>query len=110
MSSLTSLYNIPSDDPSFDEWAFNHAAHHYDIVRRIYEVYKIAVPQYILYPSVRQEFPEYLHQIMHEDMDSVLNISGNNLLGINWQDSGELSVWLGLNASEHIQASDILKV
>lgn len=109
---LASIQNIPDDDISFQQWAFSHAGHHTDLNRRIYELFNIAVPGYVLYPfsQADESIWEYYHQITHSNMDAVLGITGNNLLGINWKDQGELSVWIELNFSEHLQASAILGV
>lgn len=93
-----------------DEWSFAHMAHHRDIIRTIYELGSIALPEYALDPINISDVGnwERLHQTMHEQMDSLLGIAGYNLLGLNWQDENNLAAWITLNAVEHRTAGDIL--
>lgn len=47
----------------------------------------------------------YQHQVMHQQMDLILGIAGQDLLGLDWDDPDQRSLWITLNADEHIQAS-----
>lgn len=108
---LATLYNVPASQPELDEWAFAHMAHHRDIIRLIYELGAIALPEYALDPVQTDTTStdwERLHQTMHTQMDILLGIAGYNLLGVNWQDENRLSAWIVLNADEHFQAGNIL--
>ena len=112
MSGLADLYNVPGTDEERAQWAFAHMAHHRDINRRIYELVKIALPEYILDP-VNPNDPgewEYQHQIMHDNQNQILGIDGQDLTDVDWKDPRILNGWIFLNASEHYQASAILEI
>lgn len=112
MSGLADLYNVPSNDEERAFWAFAHMAHHRDINRRIYELVKIALPEYILDQINPDDVGtwEYQHQLMHDAQNSLLNIDGQDLTGVDWKNNNELSAWILLNANEHYQASNILEI
>jgi len=46
VSGLAGLYNVPSTDQERAQWAFVHMAHHRDINRTIYELIKVAWPEW----------------------------------------------------------------
>lgn len=112
MSGLADLYNIPSTDEERAFWGFAHMAHHRDINRRIYELVKIALPEYILDQIDPNDVGqwEYQHQIMHDNQNQLLNIAGQDLTGVDWKNQNELAAWIFLNADEHVQASNILRI
>lgn len=89
-----------------------HMAHHRDIIRKIYELAGIALVEYLLDPFDPKNLGawDYQHQIMHQQMDSLLGIAGFNLLGVDWQNQELLAAWILLNATEHNQAADILRI
>jgi hypothetical protein len=110
--SLASLANVPNSPETQAAWSFSHMAHHRDINRRIYEVFKVALPEYLLDPFDPRETGILMqqHQIMHTNQNAILKISGNNLLDVNWLDDGERSEWIWLDWIEHKAAGDILGV
>lgn len=112
MSGLADLYNVPVTDQERAQWSFAHAAHHRDINRRIYELIKVALPEYILDPIDPSNSGawEYLHQITHDNENQILGIQGQDLTGIDWKDQNLLAGWIFLNSSEHYQASNILEI
>ena len=112
MSGLADLANVPSTDEERASWAFAHMAHHRDINRRIYELVKIALPEYILDPINPHDSGEweYQHQIMHDNFNQLLGIDGQDLTDVDWKDPRILNGWVFLNFSEHYQASNILEI
>lgn len=108
--SLASIYNVPDETEDLSQWAFAHMANHRDIIRIIFEVTGIALPEFQLDPfdPANSNTWERTHQTMHQQMNQVLGIDGNNLLGVNWQDKNRRSAWIFLQASEHRQACNIL--
>lgn len=112
MSAIADLYNVPSNDAERAQWAFAHMAHHRDINRRIYELVAISLPEYILDPINLEDMDswEYQHQLMHDNFDAILGISGFDLTGIDWKDQNQLAGWVFLNSNEHRQAADILEI
>jgi hypothetical protein len=112
MSSVAALANIPESDQQRAVWSFQHAAHHADIIRVIYQITKIALPLYVLDPfdinnnSVWND----QHQTMHNQMDQLLGISPFNLDDVDWNDKSTLGGWIFNNFSEHYQAANILEI
>ena len=112
MTGLADLANVPASDTDRAQWSFAHMAHHRDISARIYLLAKIALPEYILDP-VDPNDPgdwEYQHQIMHDNQNQLLGITGQDLTGVDWKDQRLLAAWIQLNFNEHLQASNILGI
>lgn len=112
---IAALYNIPGVAEEFNEWTFAHAVHHFDIIEAIYHRLNIALPSYILDPFDPQnpdaaETWAYQHQIMHNNQNRILGISGFDLAEVKWQDPNERAAWIQLNATEHLQAGNILQI
>jgi len=109
---LASIANVPDDQNAMNQWAFSHMAHHRDIIAAIRNRFNIILPEYILDPLDPNDLGTwgYQHQIMHNQMDTVLGIAGNDLVDVSWKDKGERSVWIDLNFREHLQANAILGV
>lgn len=110
--SVAAIFNVPTDENSLNEWAFSHMANHRDIIRVIYQVLQIALPEYSLDPIDPNDTGvwERQHQEMHSEMNLLLGTSGFDLLGLDWKDQNKLSAWIQLNAVEHRTASDILRL
>jgi hypothetical protein len=112
VSGLADLANVPTTDEERAQWSFAHMAHHRDINRRIYELVKVALPEYILDPVNPEDSGdwEYQHQLMHDAQNSILGIVGQDLTGIDWKDQRVLTAWIFLDFNEHYQASNILEI
>lgn len=110
MSAIAAIYNVPGRRDDLLSWSFAHAAHHHDIVRRIYELAGTRLDEFVLDPfnPDRPGVWLYQHQQMHRQMDSILGISSYNLLEADFKDQNELAGWIWLNADEHYQAANIL--
>lgn len=109
---LASIENTPTDQPTTDDWAFSHMAHHRDINRKIFELHGIEIPEYNLDPFNATDTVTfaYQHQEMHNDQNAVLGIAGNDLTDVQWQDQEQRASWIQLNFLEHLQANQILGV
>ena len=112
MSAVASLYNVPGTPEELAKWSMVHMAHHRDINRVIYQVFAIALPEYLLDPIDPANLGPWddLHQAMHQSQDEILGISGYNLLGIDFSNQQLLATWIFLNATEHHQVADILRI
>jgi len=112
VSGLADLYNVPTTNEERAQWSFAHMTHHRDINRRIYELIKVALPEYILDPVNPENSGEweYQHQLMHDNENAILGIQGQDLTGMDWKDQRLLAAWIWLNVNEHVQASNILEI
>ena len=112
MSSVASLYNVPSTQDELNTWAFAHAAHHHDIIRTIFQKYGLMLSEYVLDPFDINA-PDnwiYQHQTMHQDFDAILGIDGFDLTDVQFEDKNQLAGWIYLNSQEHYQAAAILEI
>lgn len=112
MSSLASLFNVPSTPEELATWSAAHQAHHRDINRRIYEILAINLPEFILDPldPKNAEIWQDQHQIMHNNQNALLGISGFALTDATFTDTNSFSGWVYLNSVEHYQAANILEI
>ena len=106
MSGIASLYNVPSTDEELTTWAFLHAAHHADINRVIQQTQGVQLSAPVLNPFDPNDMQEWLdqHQILHQQMNQVLGISGFNLDEVDFNAEGQRAGWIWLNGQEHQQA------
>ena len=109
---LAAIENIPVDQPTTDQWAFSHMAHHRDINRKIFELHGIEIPEFNLDPFDPNDIGtfRYQHQQMHNLQNAVLGIAGGDLTDVEWQDQEQRASWIQLNFIEHLQANQILGV
>jgi hypothetical protein len=110
--SIAALFNVPRTENELSQWAFAHMASHRDIIRVIYQLGAVALPEYLLDPINPNETGtwERQHQEMHQQMNALLGLDGFDLLGLDWDDQNKLASWVLLNAVEHRQASDLLRL
>lgn len=110
--SVAAIFNVPKTETEMQEWAFAHMANHRDIIRVIYQLLTLALPEYVLDPVDPDDNGVWQrqHQQMHQDMNTLLGTSGFDLLGVDWRDQNKLAAWIQLNAVEHRQASDLLRL
>jgi len=110
--SIAALFNVPRSETELSQWAFSHMANHRDIIRVVYELVAVALPEYLLDPINMNDVGtwERQHQTMHQQMNTLLGLEGFDLLGIDWNDQNKLAAWIQLNAVEHRQASDLLRL
>lgn len=108
--SLAAIFNVPDSPESLAQWSFAHMAHHRDIIRVIYEISGIALPEYLLDPfdPTKQSNWNYTHQVMHQQMNLLAGVEGNSLIEVDWADDNNRAAWILLNASEHRQVGDVL--
>lgn len=113
--SIAALYNIPVSPDQLAVWSFANATHHADIVRLIFQANGRVLDAYVLDPFDPQnpagmQAWVYQHQVMHQQMDAVLGISGYDLTDVDFTNQGSLAGWIQSHASEHVQAAKILGV
>jgi hypothetical protein len=115
MTDIAGLYNIPTTPEELNVWSFAHAAHHQDINQAIFEATGISLINYVLDPiNVQNKVGASTwadqHQIMHNDMDAVLNYAGFNLTDVDFSDQKTLANWIFLHSAEHQNAADVLEI
>ena len=106
---LASLFNIPKDKTALAQFSFANADEHTQINQGILKKYSIQMPVYVLdpIPTDQQNWLE-THQNVHNLMNAVLGIVGNDLSDVDFKKPNELASWIWLHAQEHYQAAKIL--
>ena len=109
---VPTLFQTPRTPEEMAVWSFAHQAHHRDIARIIFESQGIRLDEFVLDPFDPKEEEGWLttHQIMHQQMDEVLGISGYVLSSVDWNDPDQLKMWLSKHGNEHFQAGTILNI
>ena len=109
---LSTLYNIPSDDETFNIFSFANSDEHTKIASIIASQYSVSVPFYVLDPMPLQNMGAWLlqHQILHNLMNSVSGGESNDLTSVDFNDEDQRAEWFWLHAQEHFQAADALRV
>lgn len=115
---LAQIQDIPENEIDFNSWSLSHAAHHDDIIRVINQRQAAAhttltqFDGYVLDPFDPEDMTSWLrqHQVMHQQMDKVLNIQGFDLTTLDWQDRESVASWFQLHYAEHAQAGSILNL
>lgn len=107
MSNLPLLYNVPKQPSEWFGWTFANMDSHRLIVLGLQA--KLPGQRFDLFtldPLPETDIPNWLqrHQAMHNQMDAVLGIGGNDFTGLNFQDTQQLEYLFQLHANEHIQA------
>lgn len=112
MSGIAGVFNIPRTPDELKVWATVHATHHRDINRAIYQITGLNLPEFVLDPIDPDNTSvwEDQHQVMHNNQDEILGISGFDLSEVDFKDEEFLTGWITLNANEHFQASNILGI
>ena len=113
--SIAALYNIPTNEAQLAQWSFVNAAQHADIIRLIFQTRGQQLDAFVLDPFDPQDPASmqtwaYQHQVMHQQMDAVLGISGYDLTEVDFTNQGVLAGWIASHALEHVQAAQILGV
>jgi len=109
---LASLYNVFRDDIGLSQFSFANSDMHVRINQSVLRRYNIQLPVYVLDPISVNEPSTWLyqHQDLHNQMNSVLGIAGNDISDVDFKDAGQLSSWIWLHAQEHYQAAKILGI
>jgi hypothetical protein len=94
------------DQRSLGEWSHDNAADHRDIARLILAQKSVYMTDYVLDPIAPQDFENWLwrHQTLHDEMNSVLSLSGYDLSSVNPNDPQQMESWLRLHFDEHNRA------
>lgn len=110
--SLATLLNVPpaDDHRAFDEFSFSNQDSHNRIVTAIGVQKNIVLSIYVVDPMPLDAMGVWLvnHQQMHNDMNGVTGVAGNDLTSVDWNNEQEKAYWMELHWSEHQQNEQIL--
>lgn len=109
---LADLFNVPRNDAELAAWAFAHMAHHRDLNTQARKIHNILLPEYVLDPIVPGNVQDFLnlHQIMHNNIDIVFGVAGNDLSQVDWTDVSQREGWIYLNATQHVAEAQAARI
>ena len=101
--SLAQLILPPPTVTGFDEWGFAHFQHHLAIISAIAQQKQIRLPVQQIWPVSLRNVETWLeaHQFMHNEMNAVLKVQGNDLSTFDWRDDKQREGFFYLNFQEH---------
>lgn len=107
---LAALYNIPSDPQTLARFSFHNADSHALAARAIHALTGLTLPEFVIDPIPPNDFPGWLynHQAMHNSVNGVLGLVGNDLSDVDPRKLDQLTYWVQIHASEHVQWADRL--
>ena len=108
--SLTTISVAPETNEDAAAFSFAHMRSHQDIVRVIFQNYSVNLTVFSLDPADLTSTWVLNHQTMHNQMNQVLGIQGQNLTLVDWNDSESVLEWVNDNFSEHQQACQKLNL
>jgi hypothetical protein len=105
--SLTQIILPPPTPNGFEEWAFAHFQHHLAIIDAVRQTKQINLQLEQIWPVSIRNVETWLeaHQFMHNEMNAVLGVQGNDLSTFNWQDEKQREGFFYLNFQEHRSAA-----
>ena len=111
----SSLLNVPNSLEAWNQWSFNHAQEHINIIQAIQNLKGVQLTQYQLDPvnfTNKKAVDDFLerHQQTHIDMDGVLGIQSTDLQDTDLSDPKKLQAWIYSNWLEHNAANQELGI
>lgn len=109
---LPYILDVPPVETGWQEWVFNHARDHQEIIDAVRVKKNIILPYYNLdqfnpdSPTVWLE----AHQQAHSDMNVIFGIAGNDIESLDFKKPNEVQAWLWLNFQEHNGVRSHLKI
>lgn len=108
--SLAAILYPPPEERGFDEWTFQHLAHHQAIITAARQVKGATLTLENIYPVSPNNLEQflYLHQEMHNAQNALLGINGNDLSSTDFKNKKEADAWYYLHWTEHQSAASQL--
>lgn len=107
--SLAQITYPPPTEWGMEEWFQAHARHHEAIVGAVKETFRVQLSSLGLYPVNPADLTDWLlrHQQMHQEMNSLLNIAGTDLTGLNLKDKNASDAWFFQHFLQHQSAGEL---
>lgn len=85
------------------QWIFSHQQHHLAIIDATFRTKNVALALMQIYPLNPQDIEGWLyqHQLMHNQMNAVYGVAGNDLTSVDFRDKRQLDSFMYLNFMEH---------
>ena len=109
---LPYILDVPPESTGWQEWIFNHARDHQEIIGAILTQKGKQLVTYNLDQMNPDDPTVWLeaHQQAHNDMNLVMGIAGNDIETLDFKKPNEVKAWLWLNYQEHLGVRSALKI
>jgi len=109
---LASVLGINTGDSDFSQWSWNHYLDHLEIRDSIQAQKHFNLEIQEIDEINFNDLQSWLerHQIMHNEMNAVFELDGNDLTVVDFRDLGQRQSWLWLNFFEHRNVRAALKI
>ena len=103
---------LDNDPDEIERWVHSHYDEHFRIIAAIAKQKNIRLQVLPINYLREDNFQSWLfqHQSLHNDMNSVLHIAGNDLLDVDFKNDEQRNAWAWLQAQEHYQATNKLGI
>ena len=110
--SVADVFNFPAGEADTARWSLLHMILHRSQLRALYLKRNIVLAEYILDPLPADDLRLWLqqHQQMHNDLDSVIGVSPENLTEVSWDDEGSKAGWIQAHAQLHQLETNLLGI
>ena len=109
---LAVLLEVPQTPEAWNRFAFHNQDQISLIQQAILAKYKVALPEYILFP-INLDSPDiwlFNNQQAHSNINTVLGLNSNNLQDLNFENNDQVTSWINQNYLELYDASQMLGV
>lgn len=102
----------PENEASLENWVLAHASDHVEIRQAILAQGLANLPDYVLYPINFSDLEGFnrKHQTTHDEANSVLNVPGQDLSALQFEDKDEFQRWLHTHFTEHLNMRTALGI
>lgn len=112
---LAALFNVPRvprNPASLNNFSFNNDQEHLHIINAIQDQFGVTLDRYPLDPIPLEDSRGWArrHQIMHNNMNRVLGIQGQDLSSVDFTDERPLEAWIQIHVQEHYKANLYLNI
>lgn len=110
MANLAQILFPPPTEQGLNEWMFHHVQHHRAIISAARASRGAVLAEQMIFPYSPRDKDNWLelHQDMHNDMNGLLGISGNDLSEVDFGNRKQREAWHSLHYFEHLAAATSL--
>ena len=110
--SVANIFNVPTSPEELEQWSTLHMILHRSENAAILAQYQTVLEEYVLDPIDQTPNSAWFqqHQLMHDNIDAILNIAQFNLINVDWSNTAQRIGWIQGHAQLHQQETDALGV
>ncbi len=109
---IATLFNVPHTPELLAQFSFANQDSHRQIIRAVLAQKNTTLQEGIVDPIPLDQIATWgnVHQAMHNQMNSALGLSGNDLSDVDFRQPAQIEAWIQLHAREHRAAENALGI